>query len=221
MKSLTTFAAVLGLAAFGASAATSDTFSVDPLNADSQTITLDKYNGGDTLLKATVTVSWSFTNPVQGLSTPVASFTQTGLTNLDANSAEADLNSTILADVVGIGGAVDGADTTQTSVQVLTNGADFDFTGEEISKSFSIVYTGGSLSFFDGAGTFAVDLDIDGGWDVFQFGSGGQGSVNAIFDSAIGGTVEVDYETTTIPTPSAAITGIIGLCGLAMRRPRK
>lgn len=216
--------AMATMTAFGASGATSDSFGVDPLNQTIETISLDQFNGVGTLTKATITINWQFSNLVEGLGEPLADFSQTGLTNQDANSADADLNSTVFADVAGVGGAIDGSGVTQTSVQTLATGQHFDFDAEDpadLGGSIVIMFTGADLAAFTGAGTFDVELAIDGGWDVIQTGQGGQGSVNAIFDSVIAGEVSVEYDTTVIPTPSAAIAGLVGLGGLATRRRRK
>jgi hypothetical protein len=220
MKKMIAMLAVVAITSGSAYAipGTTDTFDVDPLVASSPSVTLAKYSGVPALTKVTVCVDFGFENTTMSLSEPVASFSQTGARNDDADNAEAQLTSSVLADVVGAGAGIDGADATVTTVQTLTTGQHFNFAGEDITGGFDMVFNSpADLAFFSGGGTFTVNFTVTGGWAIAQEGGGGQGSIEATFDTDFGGTVEVKYE--VIPEPASM--ALMGLGGLALIRRRR
>lgn len=225
MKNFVAMLAVVALTAVSAQAALSDGIAADPLgNTTDNTATLDKFNGPGTLTKVTLTLNYNLVNLVEGLATPLASNTQTGFTNNDPSSADAQIISQVALDVPGIAGALNLIAGTTSTVQTMPQNIHFDWDIEGPGASTgvaSIMYTGaGDLAAFTGAGTIDIIAAITGAWSFGQVGQLGQGNVSVSFDSAIAGTVSVAYESTLIPTPAAGGMALVGLVGLALRRRR-
>lgn len=204
------------------------TFSLDlnPLTSTVETVTLNKYTGTDPLSKVTVSVSWEFDEEANGLivnsqGDPSSGAVQTALVNRGPGTAEVDLWSSLSADIIGFGVAIDGSGQTQTDVQnVLANTAyQFDTNptnGEKTTpgESVQIIITGTDLSFFASGSTFDINLAIDGGWNTSALGDG------AIeIDSATALSVRGSVRYESIPEPSSL--ALLSLGGLALMRRRR